>query len=133
MISSTYGLLKRNSGITNLRHYGNIYHFAYCLILICATQGLELSKVAGLPADLVQQATDVVAELDAQKQEREESQTLKLYERRKIVTKLRCTLQETLESTALNDRELLEFLSELQKSTLAVLLETLGDDENTAI
>ncbi|KAL1952427.1 hypothetical protein VTO73DRAFT_1576 [Trametes versicolor] len=108
-------------------HYGRVssrspsYALAYLFLA-----GLDLARLADLPAPVVTEARRV-AELLTEQEERdmEQSRTSKLAVRRKALLRLRTQLGQALDHSTLPDEELAAYLARFQKDIMAVLQQTM--------
>ncbi|KAI0271729.1 muts domain V-domain-containing protein [Gloeopeniophorella convolvens] len=78
--------------------------------------GLQLARLADLPADVLTEASTIANRLaDTSTQQDENSESSKVAKRRKAVLRLRTTLTQALEHSRLPDRDFLTYLIGLQE------------------
>ncbi|KAI0344201.1 hypothetical protein BDW22DRAFT_1412762 [Trametopsis cervina] len=88
--------------------------------------GLELARLADLPAEVLTEARTVSLKLtELEERKKEESKFNKVAIRRKALLRLRHQLVQVLDHSNLPDEELLDYLGRMQKDIAAVLQKTL--------
>ncbi|KIM81717.1 hypothetical protein PILCRDRAFT_97607 [Piloderma croceum F 1598] len=88
--------------------------------------GLELARLADLPADVLTEAHRVATSLaETDLHDKEQSQTSKISIRRKALLRLRTQLTQILDHSALPEKELNAYLARFQKDITKVLRDTL--------
>ncbi|BEJ08854.1 hypothetical protein CcaverHIS641_0509480 [Cutaneotrichosporon cavernicola] len=95
--------------------------------------GLELAKLAALPADVLETAWDVSAKLtDMDDMNRNETLASALANRRKAIFELRPELVNVLETARGDDPSTIEYLRKKQKSLLKILQNALRIEQETS-
>ncbi|CDO71736.1 hypothetical protein BN946_scf184920.g20 [Trametes cinnabarina] len=88
--------------------------------------GLDLARLADLPASVISEARRVADFLTEQEeQDQRQSRTSKLAIRRKALLRLRTQLGQALDHSTLPDEELAAYLARFQKDILTVIQETM--------
>lgn len=88
--------------------------------------GLELARLADLPADVLTEGQRVATSLaETEARDKEQSRSSKTSIRRKALLRLRAQLIQVLDHSELPEKELLAYLARLQKDITKVLRDTL--------
>ncbi|KAL7285904.1 hypothetical protein ACG7TL_001015 [Trametes sanguinea] len=97
-------------------------HYALALAIV----GLDLARLADLPAPVISEARRVAEVLtDQEEQDQRQSRTSKLAIRRKALLRLRTQLGQALDHSTLPDEELATYLARFQKDIMTVLQDTM--------
>ncbi|KZS90242.1 hypothetical protein SISNIDRAFT_551573 [Sistotremastrum niveocremeum HHB9708] len=90
--------------------------------------GLELARLADLPPSILEDAEQIAYELSAkEEQAQKRSLTDKVFQRRRIMLRLRTQLIQARDHSTLPEKDLADFLLRLQQNTVKALAETLDD------
>ncbi|SCV71962.1 BQ2448_4656 [Microbotryum intermedium] len=112
-------------GATNLIHYGKCFPKAIVVAMLICHTGLELAKLAKMPADVLHNATLASVTLAARaEEEQEQAQGTQLARRRRELLQLRTSLKMLSNSKGMNGANLIERLRELQMETIQTLSAT---------
>ncbi|GMK55257.1 hypothetical protein CspeluHIS016_0203130 [Cutaneotrichosporon spelunceum] len=133
-VRNLYLQVQRNSHMAETNEFATTFHYKVQNGK-CRDEryGLELAKLAALPADVLETAWEVSTKLmDMQDTNRNETLARAMANRRKAILELRPELVNVLETARSDDPLTIEYLRQKQKSLLNTLQKALRIEQETS-